>query len=70
MKCICKETYKIDGVVVAKTGDVLKIVDAVPGDGESYEDVDGYCDIVNKTTGETFNVTWIDVDLTILELTV
>ena len=67
MKCICKETYDINGVVVGKIGDIIKIVDAVPNDGENYEDVDGYCDIINETTGEMFNATWLDVDDTILE---
>ena len=67
MKCICKDVYNIDGIVVGNIGDIIKIVDAVPDDGESYEDVDGYCDIVNETTGEIFNATWLDVDYAIFE---
>lgn len=67
MKCICKDIYKINDIVVGNVGDVIKIVDAIPSNEENYEDVDGYCDITNETTGKTFNATWLDIDDTILE---
>ena len=67
MKCICKDIFNINGIVVGNVGDVLTIVDAVPNNEESYEDVDGYCDIVNEITGKMFNATWLDVDYAILE---
>ena len=67
-KFICKDTYDIDGMIVGRIGDVITIIDAIPHDGESYKDVEGYCDIINETTGKVFGATWIDVDDTILEI--
>lgn len=64
MKYICKEICDIDGIVICWPGDVLEIVDAVPDYGE---DVLGYVDIINETTGEFFLATWIDVEEMVLE---
>ena len=65
---ICKDTYYIDEMIVGRTGDVITIMDATPCYGESYEDVKGYSDIINETTGEIFWATYLDIDNAILEI--
>lgn len=67
MKYICNGFYTINGTVIADPGDIIKIVDATPNSEESWEDVAGYCDIVNETTGKIFNATWLDVDDSVLK---
>lgn len=62
MKCICNEDFVINDVLIGKKNDVLEIVDAVPNENESLEDVLGYCDITNLTTNKTYNATWLDVE--------
>lgn len=62
MRYVCKDICKINGVIIGSIGDTISIVDAIPDVGETWEDVNGYCDIINEMTGEIFNTTWIDVD--------
>ena len=62
MKCICKENFEINGVLVGIKGDELEVFDAVPNDGESAEDVSGYCDIINLTRHELFLACWSEVE--------
>ena len=63
-----KEKFVINDVVIANPGDELEIQNAVPAPGESEEDVTGYCDIHNLTTGEKYNAAWIDVDDSVEEI--
>ena len=65
-KYICKEDFIINDVFVGHKGDVLKVTDATPNENETTEDVAGYCDILNITTNEQFEATWMDIDETIL----
>ncbi len=62
MQYICSEDFIINDILIGKKNDVLEIVDAVPNDDESVEDVRGYCDIKNLTTNESYNATWLDVN--------
>lgn len=62
MKCICKNTFEINGVLVGNKGDELEVFDAIPNDGESAEDVSGYCDIINLTSHELFLACWSEVE--------
>ena len=66
MKYICKEDFEINDILVGRKGDALEITDATPDTGETVEDVAGYCDILNITTNEQFEATWINIDETIL----
>lgn len=68
MKFVCKETFEINDIVIGNKGDILEITNAIPHGNETSEDVDGYCDIVNITTNQTFDATWIDVDDTLEEI--
>ena len=65
MKYICKEKFEINGVLVGNKGDVLEITNATPTDCETSEDVKGYCDILNTTTNQLYNASWIDVEVII-----
>jgi len=65
-KYICKEDFIINDVFVGHKGDVLKVTDVTPNENETTEDVAGYCDILNITTNEQFEATWMDIDETIL----
>ena len=67
MRYVCKDTFDVEGLIIGKPGDIITIIDAVPNNGESYDDIDGYCDIFNETTGEIFGATWLDIDETVLE---
>lgn len=62
MKYICNEDFIINDILIGKKNDVLEIVDAVPNENESPENVAGYCDIKNLTTNQTYNSTWLDVN--------
>ena len=62
MKCICKDNFEINGVLVGSKGDELEVTDAISNDGESVEDVSGYCDVKNLTTNEVYWTTWSEVE--------
>ena len=62
MKCICKEDFEINGVMIGIKGDKLEVIDAIPENGENAEDVKGYCNIKNLTTNKTFWATWNEVE--------
>ena len=68
MKFVCKETFEINDILVGNKGDILEITNAIPHGKETPEDVDGYCDIVNLTTNQTFDATWIDIDNTLEQI--
>lgn len=59
MKCVCKNDFEINGILVGNKGDELEVVDAIPENGE---DVSGYCDIRNLTTDEIFWATWNEIE--------
>lgn len=62
MKYICTKNFKINNILVGNKGDVLEITCATPSYNESLKDVEGYVDIKNLNTNQTFGATWIDVD--------
>ena len=62
MKCICKENFEINEVLVGNKEDVLVVVDAMPIGNETAEDVLGYCDVINLTTNQVFEATWCEVE--------
>ena len=63
MKYLCIENFKINNILVGKKGDILEIIDAIPEDNETLENVEGYVDIKNLTTNKIYNATWIDVNV-------
>lgn len=62
MKCICRDNFEINDVLIGAKGDELEVIDAIAEDGENPEDVMGYCDIKNLTTNKIFWATWSEVD--------
>ena len=68
MKYVCKNDFEINDILVGRKGDILDIVDPTPNENETWEDVEGYCDIHNLTTGQIYEATWIDVDDTLEEI--
>ena len=67
MKRVLTKPYNIDGVHIGEPGDILTITDAIPSINESWEDVDGYCNIKNESTGVTYWGTWLDVEMAVME---
>lgn len=70
MKYVCKSDFEINDILVGNKGDVLEITDPIPRESknETWEDVAGYCDIHNLTTGQNYDATWNDVDDTLEEI--
>lgn len=62
MKYTCKETVKINEIIIGGKGEIISITDAVPSKDETIEDVKGYCNIQNLTTNKFFNATWLDIE--------
>ena len=62
MKCICRDNFEINDVLIGAKGDELEVIDAIAEDGENPEDVMSYCDIKNLTTNKIFWATWSEVD--------
>lgn len=64
MKYVCKNDFKINGILVGNKGDVLEITNAIPreNENETLEDVVGYCDILNTTKNRFFEATWLNVE--------
>ena len=58
---ICTTALVIDGKAICVPGKLYTIVDAVPTENETLEDVAGYCDILGCENGEKCMATWIDV---------
>ena len=61
MIVILKQKCRIGEAHIGNPGETLVITDAVPSHGESYSDVDGYCDIKNVATSAVTQATWLDV---------
>ena len=68
MKYICTANkFEINGNLIATKRNLLEVYDARPEEGETAEDVAGYCDIFNITTGAIFEATWNDIDNNVLQ---
>ena len=65
MKYICTETFIINDMLVGNKGDILEITNATPTENEKAEDIEGYRDIKNLNTNQTFNATWLDINDTV-----
>lgn len=59
MECMCKDDFIINDVLIGRKGDLLEITDAIP---ENEEDVSGYCDIKNLTTGQITWSNWSEIE--------
>lgn len=59
MKCMCKDDFIVNDILIGRKGEWLEVTDAIP---ENEEDVSGYCDIRNLTTGQLIWATWNEVE--------
>lgn len=60
-KFLCTSDLVIDGVLLCVVGKEYRVKRVTPETGETWEDVEGYCDILDCENGGTCMATVIDV---------